>query len=111
MTTGSPPRGEFRPAKDHPGFPPEIAQLLRFYVRARGEKLPPCPACGRRPAGRWTMLCPFRAYGLDSFALEDLGPQPALALVCRDHPINPTPEILAALGLARAEPGAPGPGA
>lgn len=93
----TPPKGEFRQAKPHPMFPPEIAALIRFYVAAKGEKFEPCPACGKKTRGRWTMLCPFEVKGMGAFALTDLGEFPPLAIVCSDHPITPTKPILEAL--------------
>lgn len=91
------PRGRFRPAKDHPMFPPEFTALIRFYVAAKGEKLDPCPACGSRRRGRWTMLCPFTAHTFGAFALREAGEFPPLTLICSDHPMSPTDAIKAAL--------------
>jgi hypothetical protein len=91
------PKGQFRQAKPNPQFPPEITYLLRFYVAAKGEKLPPCPVCNKKTRGRWTMLCPFRAFTMGTFKVEPAGEFAPLTLVCSDHFINPAQPIMEAL--------------
>ena len=90
-------KGEFRQAKPNHMFPPELTALIRFYVAAKGEKLDPCPGCGKKSRGRWTMLCPFTAKDMGQFAMTDLGEFAPLTLVCSDHPVAPTEAIQAAL--------------
>jgi hypothetical protein len=100
------PRGDWRQMKPNPQWPDEIRYLIRGYVAAKGEKLPPCPVCGSKKRGRWTMLCPFRAYTFSTFVVkpattaeDPLTPIvfAPLTLVCSDHPINPTDPIMEAL--------------
>jgi hypothetical protein len=91
------PKGEFREARPNPQWPEQLRALIRFYVKAQGEKLAPCPVCGSRKPGRWTMLCPFRAYTLGAFKVVEAGTFDPLTLVCSDHPINPTEAIMDAL--------------
>ncbi len=96
-TPPEPPRGEFRQAKPSNSWPEEIRYLLRFYVAAKGEKLPPCPVCQSRKRGRWTMLCPFSAKTFGPFTLIEGGEHAPLTLVCSEHPISPTAAIMKAL--------------
>jgi hypothetical protein len=91
------PKGEFREAKPNPAFPPQITALIRFYVAAKGEVLEPCPLCGKRSRGRWTMLCPFTAHEFGAFAITAGVAFTPLTLVCSAHPIMPTKPILEAL--------------
>lgn len=91
------PKGAFRECKPNPMWPEQVRYLIRFYVAAKGEKLDPCPVCGSRKRGRWTMLCPFRAFTLGQFAMQPGGTFEPLTLVCSDHPINPTDAIMQAL--------------
>ena len=95
--TAPAPVGRFCRMKPNEAWPPEITYLIRGYLRARGEKLPPCPACGKKTRKRWTMLCPFRAFTLGQFVVEPAGTFEPLTLVCDEHPINPTDEIMKAL--------------
>ena len=68
--------------------------MLRSYVAAVGETPDPCPVCGSRRRGRWTMLRPSVAFELDQFAARRFGQEFApLALVSYDHPIWPTEAI------------------
>ncbi len=92
-----PPYHPWRQMKPNKMFSEEIRYLVRSYVPDKSAKLPPCPACGKRSRGRWTMLCPFRVKEFDTFALTDLGEFPPLALVCSAHLIAPTDPIAAAL--------------
>src|SRR5262245_20610419 len=104
MTRGQPQAG-FRQPKPNPLFPPEIQALLRFYVAGKGEKLDPCPVCGSKRRGRWTMLCPFEAFTFAQFVVMPAGEYPPLTLVCSEHPVHPTRAILRALmGLALTDP-------
>lgn len=89
--------GDFRQCKPNPLWPDEIRYLIRFYVAAKGERLDPCPVCGKRKRGRWTMLCPFQAFTMGQFAAQPAGEFAPLTLVCSDHPISPTHPIQNAL--------------
>jgi hypothetical protein len=93
----STPAGEFRQPKPSKAWPEEVRSLIRFYVAAKGERLDPCPACGAKKRGRWTMLCPFASHGFGVTTLKKLGEHAPLTLVCSDHPISPTEAIRAAL--------------
>lgn len=83
----------------HSGFPPQTNFLVRFFVKAKGAKLPKCPCCGSESQRRsvWTMLCPFNGTREAVMTFVKVGPFPPLTLVCSDHPIMPTDEIGAAL--------------
>jgi hypothetical protein len=96
-TTEAPPKGEYREMRPNKMFPPQITALIRAYVAAKGEQFGPCPVCGKKKRGRWTMLCPFRAYNLGQFKVIMAGEYPPLTLVCCDHPINPSKAIMAAM--------------
>lgn len=94
-----PPRGYFAEVKPNPLWQPQIQYLIRIYVAAKGEALAPCPVCGSKRRGRWTMLCPFRSFTLGRFAVQHAGDHPALELVCSAHPLQPAPAIMGAMGL------------
>src|ERR1700678_3038416 len=92
-TTEPPPDPDnypWRQAEPNKLWPEEVRALIRFYVAAKGEKLTPCPTCGKKTRGRWTMLCPFESFTLGMFQVEKAGTHDALTLVCSDHPIAPT---------------------
>lgn len=93
----SPKPNPWRDAKPNKMFPPEVTALIRFYIRAKGEKIPPCPVCGDRRRTRWTMLCPFESFTLGTFVVEKFGEHAPLTLVCSEHPIAPTKAIQEAL--------------
>jgi hypothetical protein len=75
----------------------EVRFLMRGYVKAKGEKLPPCPLCGKKSRARWTMLCPFRAHDFGCHEVQKGIVLEPLTLVCSDYLISPTAEICKAL--------------
>jgi hypothetical protein len=83
-------------AKPNKMWPEQVRVLILFYVKAKGEKLAPCPVCGNKRAGRWAMLCPFESFTLGTFAATKFGEHAPLTLVCSDHPIKPTDAIMGA---------------
>jgi hypothetical protein len=103
-------KGYYCQVKPNRLWPEEIRALIRGYVAAKGEKLPPCPACGTRRRGRWTMLSPFRAYTLGQFAVQEAGTFEPLTLVCSEHPIMATKAILEALDVRTPPAGFSGEG-
>jgi hypothetical protein len=99
----SPPQFDprYRQMKPNKMWPEEIRFLIRGYVAAQKELLPPCPVCGSKKRGRWTMLCPFVAYdigGVNRFVVTPHEPELApLTLICGEHGLWPTAAIHAAL--------------
>ena len=96
--TAAPPVGEFREVRPNKMWPPQVQYLIRVYIAAKGETLPPCPACGKKRRGRWTMLCPFSSFGFTSFTVVKLKDHAPLELVCGDHPLQPAQAIMDAMG-------------
>lgn len=92
----------WRQPKPNKMWPEEVRALIRFYVAAKGEKFAPCPTCGKKRRGRWTMLCPFKSFTLGRFAVQEGGTHDALTLVCSEHPIAPTKPIQDALAVVFA---------
>lgn len=102
--------GDWRMPRPNPQWPDEIRYLIRFYVAAKGETLDPCPVCGSRKRGRWTMLCPFIPHTLEPFTTRPHGERPPLTLVCSEHPIAPIRPILDVIYGPAEAPRDPGPG-
>jgi hypothetical protein len=94
-------QGDWRQMKPNDLFPEEVRALIRGYVAAKGEKLDPCPVCGSKRRGRWTMLCPFQAHTFGLATVQPAGEFAPLTLVCNEHPIGPTEAIAQALDVRR----------
>lgn len=83
-------------------FPAITTAAIRFIVRPKGaEKRDPCPLCGKRRGGEWTMTVPFAAVGFGPGVSmpksELLAP---FTGVCRSHPLAPDAAALKELDIS-----------
>lgn len=83
-------------------FHPQITALMRFACTTEDHA---CPTCGKVGRVFWTMLTPFCPVVVSGLELVPGEPQPALTLVCCDHPLAVAEEWRGAIGLDEDPPG------
>ena len=92
----------YREPAENDLFPPQITALMRFAATTQDHT---CPICDKVGRVFWTMLIPFCPVVVRGLTLIPGEPQPALTLVCADHPLAVPEDWRGAIGLDDDPPG------